>query len=109
MTELSFLIDLLLNHDLPKVTKDSIAGRIKEVEQLLTATKFHLPATAQIQNVPPKLQQAASTLVAMARHGGEQVQFTPPPPAPEPIPLTGEEIQARNNSMEILKRKKQMK
>lgn len=32
MTELSFLIDLLLNHKLAKATKDAIAERIKEVE-----------------------------------------------------------------------------
>lgn len=32
MTELSFLIELLLNHKLPKATKDAVAARIKEIE-----------------------------------------------------------------------------
>ncbi len=31
MTELDFLIDILLNHKLPKATKDLVAERIKEV------------------------------------------------------------------------------
>jgi len=35
MTELTFLIELLLNHDLPKATKDLVATRIKEVEEKL--------------------------------------------------------------------------
>lgn len=37
MSELSFLIELLLNHDLQKVTKDLVAERIKEVEASLIA------------------------------------------------------------------------
>ncbi len=32
MSELSFLIDLLLNHKIPKKTKDAIQSRIKEIE-----------------------------------------------------------------------------
>lgn len=32
MTELSFLLELLLNHKLPKKTKDAVAERIKVVE-----------------------------------------------------------------------------
>jgi hypothetical protein len=39
MTELSFLLELLLNHKLPKITKDLISTRIKEVEQELNCTK----------------------------------------------------------------------
>jgi hypothetical protein len=41
MTELSFLVDLLLNQKLPKLAKDLIAARIKEVEgQLSQPTTF---------------------------------------------------------------------
>ena len=32
MTELSFLLDLLLNHKIQKVTQDAIRERIKEIE-----------------------------------------------------------------------------
>lgn len=32
MTELTFLIELLLNHKLPKPTKDAISERIREIE-----------------------------------------------------------------------------
>lgn len=42
MTELSFLLDLLMNHKLPKLTKQLIAARIKEVEQMLQTTSVTL-------------------------------------------------------------------
>jgi hypothetical protein len=108
MTELSFLIELLLNHDLPKATKDLIASRIKEVEQTLTATRIPFVATSQVQNVPPKLQQAASTLAAMAKHGDippQPVMAPETPPAPH-IP-TLEENMARQNAIELIKKRKQ--
>lgn len=112
MTELSFLIELLLNHDLPKATKDLIASRIKEVEQMLTITRMVLPATAQIQTLPPKLQQAPSTLAAMARHGdipnfpGAATFVTPPiEAAPMPVeviaqtPQTAAAMNSRNQAI----------
>lgn len=67
MTELSFLIELLLNHDLPKPTKDLIAERIKEVEQGITSSPRPREVPLHFNNVGP--QQAASTLKAMAKHG----------------------------------------
>ena len=94
MTELSFLIELLLNHDLPKATKDLIASRIKEVESNLVTYK--LPN--QAQNVTPRLSQAPSTLAAMARHDMES------PPAP-PV-LAPEIAQARQQSMDLVKKNK---
>lgn len=62
MTELTFLIELLLNHDLQKDTKDLIAGRIKEVEAELNSRQ---PVRAT--------GQAPSTMALMAQH----VQPTP--------------------------------
>lgn len=35
MTELTFLIELLLNHKVAKPTRDAIASRIKDVEALM--------------------------------------------------------------------------
>ncbi len=67
MTELSFLIELLLNHKLPKVTKDLIALRVKEIEE------FRQPQTAtlHVRNASTSLAapQAASTIQAFERHG----------------------------------------
>ncbi len=71
MTELSFLVDLLLNHKLPKATRDLVASRIKEVEgrltpyQGLTLTQPQIPPPPVLVNGAP---QAASTIAAMARH-----------------------------------------
>lgn len=65
MTELSFLIELLLNHDLKKETKDALAARIRAVEETLTqAPVLRIPYVA-----PSGPQQAASTLALMAKHG----------------------------------------
>lgn len=71
MTELSFLIELLLNHELPKPTKDALAERIKEVEQTLIARPM---IQQQVISAPPnpvtnKFAQSPSTLALMAKHG----------------------------------------
>lgn len=83
-SELSFLIELLLNHDLPKATKDLVASRIKEVEQALTARPVHGTYVAPASYVPPGLKQAPSTLAAMARHG-DTVFEAPVMPPVEPV------------------------
>lgn len=87
MTELSFLIELLLNHDLPKETKDLIATRIRDVEQDIRKPLDILhgrTANPYVSNGAPK--QAASTLAAMARHGDlpviPAVELPPIPQAP---------------------------
>ncbi len=104
MTELSFLIELLLNHDLPKATKDLIAQRIKEVEQNLTSHTVNYKPSAIM--IPNPANQAVSTLQAMARHEGNFIVQQPPQQAEAPVPLTGVELQAREKSMEILKGRK---
>lgn len=65
MTELSFLIDLLLNHKLQKATKDLIVARIKDIEST------HLPTCLPTAGVLPfyAQKQAPSTLAALARQG----------------------------------------
>ncbi len=74
MTELSFLLELLLNHKLPKVTKEAVTARVKLVEaQLHTSGPGRLaspPAAGSPAGfIPPHLVgQSASTIAAMMRH-----------------------------------------
>lgn len=84
MTELSFLVDLLLNHKLPKPTRDAVAARIKEVEDRYNPEgKFNQSwtTTSQLQGAgtsfpgmvdpikgPSASQPWASTRAAMAKH-----------------------------------------
>jgi hypothetical protein len=79
MTELSFLIELLLNHKLAKATKDAIAERIKEVETRSTASApgprtpsaaaFVEMASHPAQYLPPEIaKQAPSMQRIMLRH-----------------------------------------
>lgn len=84
MTELSFLLELLLNHKLPKVTREAVTLRIKEVEAMLSAkntgVSINPPAAANIP-MPSHLSiatQAPSTLAAMARNGFQEVPKTIP-------------------------------
>lgn len=113
MTELSFLIELLLNHELPKETKKLIADRIKEVERNLTPIA-NMPGNVQMFSGTPKLppmpvqnMQAPSTLALMAKHGDIPASAVPPEtPVPQPVVLSDQEMQARANSLEILKKKK---
>ncbi len=69
MTELSFLIELLLNHKLPKLTKDAIAMRIKDVEAAMNPNGTVVYTPSSPIPVPINSPQAASTLALMAKHG----------------------------------------
>lgn len=54
MTELSFLLELLLNHKLPKKTKDAVAERIKVVENGIIPQPTALRAAPVISSrMPP--------------------------------------------------------
>lgn len=86
MTELSFLIELLLNHELPKPTKDLIASRIKEVEGRLTQYPQSIPYMQAAQPVKTTLSQAPSTLALMAKYG-DIVHSTIPIPVPQMPPV----------------------
>ncbi len=66
MTELSFLIDLLLNHDVSKETKAVIAERIKYVEGTLVKSSNPVLGWTPPNN---STSQAPSTLALMAKHG----------------------------------------
>jgi hypothetical protein len=71
MTELTFLIDLLLNHKLSKVSRDAVAARIKDVESGLGALgprPQQLSAAPTLVNIPPHLVgQSPSTIAALMR------------------------------------------
>lgn len=69
MTELSFLLDLLLNHKLPVATKVAVTERIREVEsRLIQSPPSRVPPPSQ-GFIPPHLaNQAPSTIAALARH-----------------------------------------
>ncbi len=74
MTELSFLIELLLNHELPKPTKDLVAQRIKSVESLLEDKLY----TEKYLGVY-KQAEANYTLLPRAPHPGVQATHSPEP------------------------------
>lgn len=102
MTELSFLIELLLNHDLKKETKDAVAARIREVEEALVPHRVPTifsgnpyPSTSGCAVVPAS-KQAPSTLALMAKHGDIPPVPTQPlaPPPPPPV-LTEAQIAQR--------------
>lgn len=79
MTELSFLIDLLLNHRLQKGTKEVIQQRIKDVEAGM-AMPMQVPrAVAMPAHLSPAIaMQSPSTQALMAKHAA----MGEPPPAP---------------------------
>ncbi len=102
-SELSFLIELLLNHDVPKTTKDLIASRIKEVEVNLTLNQVR-PQVVQPQAIHG-VPQAASTLALMAKHG--DIAPVPMPEMPPIVPVeqiaqtpaTAQAMSARANAI----------
>lgn len=84
MTELSFLLDLLLTHKLSPATKKVIVDRIKCVEANL-ARPVHQPPTlvSPMKSVAANAQ-AASTLAILEKHN-----LDPANPAEQPLhPLT---------------------
>ncbi len=76
MTELTFLVELLLNHKLQKATKDAVAARLKEVEASM-AQRSQIFSGA----MPPPGKPVSSRDVAV-RHPD---LVAAPPPEPEPV------------------------
>lgn len=105
MSELSFLIDLLLNHDLPKATKDLIAERIKFVEDKLLAGPPNWderflngrhpglvnpiigPSSSITTAALAVAPQAPSTLALMAKHGDITLPIVQTPIMPPVVPV----------------------
>ncbi len=96
-SELSFLLELLLHHDLPKPTKDLLATRIEEVEARIGSGSHGYVAPQTNAVFGHTTTQAPSTLALMAKHGIQQA------PAPEPVvnvaqtPATAAAMSARQD------------
>jgi cell division septation protein DedD len=76
-TELTFLISLLLEHKLPKPTKDAIAVRIKEVNSA-SIPQFHVTPARSLEILhqrPPKTAQSASTQKILDEIEAEKAAF----------------------------------
>lgn len=104
MTELSFLIDLLLNHKLPQKTKDAVAERIKTVEALVSMVAPRIPTAVHMSQPTQSsvaliggTKQAASTAAALAKYpdlveqmeksATKPVQTVAPAPQPDLPPV----------------------
>lgn len=100
ISELSFLIELLLKHKLPPATKDLIAKRIADVEEsYISSPRINPVVPSRVVIAGPT--QSPSTLAAMARHAETPV---PPVATGEPVvpvaviaqtPATAEAMAAR--------------
>lgn len=71
MTELSFLLELLLNHKLPKKTKDTIKFRIDEIQTSIPTNNRPIRTTG--------IQQAPSMQKAIEELEAEKFQKPPNP------------------------------
>lgn len=70
MTELSFLLDLLLNHKLPRPTKEAITERIKEIE--MRQVQASMPRTMAARaptNQSPSTQRILDEMAAEGQAG----------------------------------------
>ncbi len=98
MTEIDFLIELILEHKLGRLTKDRIRQRLKEVQrdrsdrsgtlqELMQGVVVGPKGTIQLPN-PTGVPQSASTLRAIARQAeesGAHYSISPVVPAEQPI------------------------
>lgn len=89
-TELSFLLTILLEHKIPKATKDALKERIKKIQEVAPITLGFSPPR-QAAPMPSSIQQAASTQRLLAEHGIE-APTTPMPPVQQVIRLPPSEI-----------------
>ncbi len=93
MSELSFLIELLLNHRLQKETKDAIALRIKEVEATGTPSR---PVANMPRPVLGVAAQSPSTQAILDRNPDLAAVLAPPVPV-EQVAQTPAAMAAMNS------------
>jgi len=90
MSELSFLLELLLSHKLAKGTKEAITDRIKEVERrLVQPQQPNVPMSGPQAVRPARSAQSPSTqriLDEMAAEGASLIQPNPVSPESPGIP-----------------------
>lgn len=85
ISELSFLIELLLNHKLPKPTRDAVAERIKDVEANLATNPTIHTRLSSVNGSPVVVGgsvQSASTAALLAKHPDLVAQMNAAPAAP---------------------------
>ncbi len=98
MTELTFLLELLLNHKLPKPTREAVTARVREVEQGLSAPRMGPAPLQSLGNVPAHLaNQAPSTIAAMMKHP----DLAPPIPIPAQTPAAQAAMNARQEAINL--------
>lgn len=82
MTELSFLLELLLEHKLGKSTKDAIKNRIKDIELKSSTSSNWTTVTYPPQPQRPlKTAQSPSTQRILDEMANEQQVMSPEPQA----------------------------
>ncbi len=92
MTELSFLLDLLLNEKLSKSVKAKVAARVTEVEATYSRPMVAQPLP-QAKVINGALQ-APSTVAALERHA-QMVNEVPAPPIVAATPVVAHALQNR--------------
>lgn len=99
-TELSFLIDLLLNHKLSPAIKKILAERMREVEERLEIEWMErkMPPPPR---PPNPTGQAPSTLARLTHHGMESLAEALPVPVEQiaQTPATAQAMQARSEAI----------
>lgn len=75
MTELKWLVELILKHELPDKTKNHVLKRIGAVEEQYSGGM--VTRSQPKPQINQQMQQAPSTLALMEKHG---IDPTPPPP-----------------------------
>lgn len=107
MTELSFLINLLLNDKLPAEIKLTVAERIKEVEMKLQAPSYFAPIQAPTHYIPARTAQAPSTQKILDQMSGDShspypaaQEFVAPTPPEATTLAAAQALASRNNAIQ---------
>lgn len=98
MSELSFLLDLLLNHKLPKATRELITARVSDVEKTLT----HMVPTAPRPMHPfPTMPNVPASAMAILERNPDLI---PVSAAPQPVVVaqTPAAVAAMNSRQESI-------
>lgn len=91
-TELSFLLELLLEHKLPKDTRSAVASRIKFVEHTMVVLQPGSPAPRPVRTSPiPANAEAHALAASLASEANadiapSQTRLSERVARPEPIP-----------------------
>ena len=93
-TELSFLMELFLDDELPKTTRAKIKDRIKEVEASLAPKQPQMFVPAGMKTFPPS-QPMEETIIARQAPSMQRLMQNNPDLIPKPpVPVTPAAAQA---------------